>query len=163
REFVLEIRAQVDDQFVERRIWHLHEPLHRGAAAEPDQPGLLEIGKVHEHARANAERAEAAPGLRLDHAADREALRSDRQPITDRRATMAPTPMAMQTKKNNSRFHDERISRPAMSRTNLIPRRPPPRGHHAGPAGRRRPPRRSDRASPAPAWHRASVAPAEAS
>ena len=35
--------------------------------------------------------------------------------ITERSATMAPTPIAMQMKKNSSRFHDARISRTAMT------------------------------------------------
>src|SRR5688500_1535468 len=39
--------------------------------------------------------------------------------ITERSATMAPTPTAMHTKKNRRRFHDARISRAAMTATNL--------------------------------------------
>ena len=45
--------------------------------------------------------------------------------ITDRRATMAATPTAMQMKKNSSRRHDERVSRTAIRRTNIM--RPPAR------------------------------------
>jgi hypothetical protein len=42
--------------------------------------------------------------------------------ITDRSATIAPTPIAMQMKKNSRRCHDARISRAAISRTNSHPR-----------------------------------------
>ena len=34
--------------------------------------------------------------------------------MTDRSATIAPTPMAMQTKKNTSRFQADRVSRSAV-------------------------------------------------
>jgi hypothetical protein len=40
--------------------------------------------------------------------------------MTDRSATMAATPTAMQTKKNSRRRHDARVSRTAMRRTNII-------------------------------------------
>ena len=40
--------------------------------------------------------------------------------ITERSATMAATPTAMQTKKNSRRCHDARVSRTAMRRTNII-------------------------------------------
>src|SRR5437588_11837204 len=40
--------------------------------------------------------------------------------MTERRATIAATPTAMQTKKNNRRRHDERVSRAAMRRMNRI-------------------------------------------
>ena len=40
--------------------------------------------------------------------------------ITDRSATMAATPTAMQTKKNSRRRHDARVSRTAMPRTKRI-------------------------------------------
>ena len=40
--------------------------------------------------------------------------------ITERSATIAPTPIAMQMKKNSSRCHDARISRAAMISTNLM-------------------------------------------
>ena len=43
--------------------------------------------------------------------------------MTDRSATMPPTPSATQTKKNSSRLHEARISRTAMRRTKLIARR----------------------------------------
>ena len=53
--------------------------------------------------------------------------------MTDRSATIEPTPMAMQTKKNSSRCHDARISRIAMRRTKVIAAPPPA----CPPAGRR--------------------------
>ena len=40
--------------------------------------------------------------------------------IIERSATIAPTPMATQTKKNSSRRQDARISRHAISRTNFM-------------------------------------------
>ena len=40
--------------------------------------------------------------------------------MIERSATIAPTPMATQTKKNSRRRHDARSSRSAMRRTNLI-------------------------------------------
>jgi hypothetical protein len=40
--------------------------------------------------------------------------------ITDRSATMAATPTAMQMKKNSRRRHDARVSRTAMRSTNII-------------------------------------------
>ena len=40
--------------------------------------------------------------------------------MTERSATMAATPTAMQTKKNSSRRHDARVSRTAIRRTNLM-------------------------------------------
>ena len=43
--------------------WHLQQQLIRGAAAERQQPGGRQIGVVDEHARAEAERAEAAARL----------------------------------------------------------------------------------------------------
>ena len=46
--------------------------------------------------------------------------------MTDRSATIAATPTAMQMKKNSSRFHDDRVSRTAMRRTKTSWRQ-----HHA--------------------------------
>jgi hypothetical protein len=40
--------------------------------------------------------------------------------ITERIATIDPTPMAMQTKKNRRRCHDARTSRTAMRTMNVI-------------------------------------------
>ena len=40
--------------------------------------------------------------------------------MTDRSATIAATPTAMQMKKNSSRCHDARVSRTAMRRTNIM-------------------------------------------
>src|SRR5262245_19197109 len=40
--------------------------------------------------------------------------------MTERRATMAATPTAIQTKKNRRRRHDARVSLAAIRRTNLI-------------------------------------------
>ena len=45
--------------------------------------------------------------------------------ITDRSATIAPTPIAMQRKKNSSRRQDARISRTIIRATKVIGRRPP--------------------------------------
>ena len=62
--------------------------------------------------------------------------------ITDRSATMAATPTAMQTKKNSRRRQAARVSRTAIRRTKIMrvttltrARRP---GRRAGPAARRR-------------------------
>src|SRR3989440_10334153 len=46
--------------------------------------------------------------------------------MTDRSATMAATPTAMQTKKNNRRFHDARVSRTAILTTNIMTIAPGP-------------------------------------
>jgi hypothetical protein len=40
--------------------------------------------------------------------------------MTERNAMIAATPTAMQMKKNSSRCHDERISRAAIRRMNII-------------------------------------------
>jgi hypothetical protein len=48
--------------------------------------------------------------------------------MTDRSATMAATPTAMQTKKNSSRRHEARVSRTAIRSTNIIG--PAPAGAH---------------------------------
>ncbi len=42
--------------------------------------------------------------------------------MTERSVTIAPTPSAMQRKKNSSRRHEARISRSAIAATNLIAR-----------------------------------------
>ena len=47
--------------------------------------------------------------------------------MTDRNATIAATPTAMQTKKKSRRLHDGRVSRTAMRSTNIIIESPPPR------------------------------------
>ena len=69
--------------------------------------------------------------------------------ITDRSATIAPTPIAMQMKKNSRRRQDERSSRAIIRVTNIIAPPPArgsglrsPSGHPAAPAARRPPPPR---------------------
>ena len=80
--------------------------------------------------------------------------------ITERSATIAPTPIATQTKKNSSRRQEARSSRTVMRRTNRISPRPGRwrrpaasgsrrRGRHAARSRRRRAPPAPDRASPA--------------
>ena len=57
--------------------------------------------------------------------------------MTDRSVTMAPTPSAMQRKKNRSRRHDARISRSAIDHTKLTRRPRPARSSPRAPGGRR--------------------------
>ena len=64
--------------------------------------------------------------------------------ITERSATIAATPTAMQTKKNSSRRHDARVSRTAIRRTNIMRRRP---RSSASVFSTTRPSRRTSRAS----------------
>src|SRR4029450_5997183 len=54
-----------------------------GTAAEAQETRLLEVGEVHEYARADAEGAEPPPRLREDPAANGEPFRSDRQRVAD--------------------------------------------------------------------------------
>ena len=56
------------------------------AAAEAHQTGALERRQRQKHARTEAHEARRAIGLGLDHAADRERDRSDREAITDGQA-----------------------------------------------------------------------------
>ena len=67
---------------------HAEQLLERGAAAERQQAGRLEIGAVDDHARAERERADAAPRLGGDDAANLERLRSDQDAVADLQAEL---------------------------------------------------------------------------
>ena len=77
--------------------------------------------------------------------------------MTDRSATIAPTPMAMQRKKNSSRRQEARVSRTAMRRTNIM-RTPAPAARRLRRSRRGRRAARSARRPARPARRRASRA-----
>ena len=136
----------------------IRRPCHRHHLDRVDPAGVRNAGD----ARGNAFRRAALPRpiveIRISAAISVRA--SDESTcrtlwMTDRSATMAPTPMAMQTKKKTSRFQADRVSRRAVRRTNRIRLPPaPPLCHRAGTRGRRPSRRSPDRGSRRRAWCR---------
>jgi len=57
------------------------EHLPRHTTAEPEQPRSGHVGIIDQHARPDAERADAAPRLLLDHTANLERLRADEDAV----------------------------------------------------------------------------------
>ena len=80
---IAKVAAQLARQRVDAVLAHPEQDLIAGAAAERQQARLLQVGEIDQHARAEAERPDAAARLLRDDAADRERLAADQEPIAD--------------------------------------------------------------------------------
>ena len=83
-----EVAAHVLDELGDPGLLHFQEDLVVGAAAERQQPGPLEVVEIDQHARAEAEGADAPSRFLRDDAADGERLAADEDRVADRQAEL---------------------------------------------------------------------------
>jgi hypothetical protein len=81
-ELLAQIAAQIPDERLDSIVRHFHQQLTLGTAAEAEQSGRRYIVVINQHARAEAEPADASWLLRED-AANRECCLSDRDLVAD--------------------------------------------------------------------------------